>query len=160
MRAINFTGERFGRLLTTERVRLGNRLAYVCTCDCGERICVVGHRLRSGQTKSCGCLKDDVQRARLIQHGHYNSPTYKSWSGMIQRCTNQKNLRYRDYGGRGITVCERWRNFKKFLEDMGERPAGLTLDRIDNDKGYFLDNCKWATYFEQCHNRRPYVRHK
>jgi len=156
MKTIDLLGKRFGRLVTTERVRLGERLAYVCTCDCGERVCVVGHRLNGGQTKSCGCFKDDVHRVRLIQHGHYNSPTYKSWGSMIQRCTNSKATRYKDYGGRGITVCDHWRDFKNFLADMGERPVGLTLERLDNNKGYSLDNCKWATYFEQCHNRRSY----
>lgn len=97
----------------------------------------------------------------MFKHGHYRygkgTSTYNSWTAMKSRCLNPQNLRFSDYGGRGITICDRWLDFRNFLEDMGERPKGLTLDRKDNNKGYEPDNCRWATWAEQLANRKTYT---
>jgi hypothetical protein len=96
-----------------------------------------------------------------MKHGHStrikgDSPTYSSWTNMWTRCTNTKRDKYKNYGGRGITVCEHWKNFENFLADMGERPEGLTLDRKDNELGYFKENCRWATSEEQSLNKQKH----
>jgi hypothetical protein len=163
----SLVGNRFGRLsvvaqapsVVVARVpRIKYRRAWECVCDCGARVVVNGNRLNTGITKSCGCLKRDVARAMSTTHGHStvggNSPTYETWRGMIDRCTNQGHVSFSRYGGRGIVVCERWRTFANFLVDMGERPAGKTLDRRNNDLGYSVENCRWATNQEQGQNTR------
>lgn len=128
----------------------GRRVA--CLCECGERTTALLAHLRSGATTSCGC------NART--HGHTRggrSPTYICWMAMRARCANPKDPGFGYYGGRGITVCDRWRgSFENFLADMGERPEGLTLDRVDNSGNYEPGNCRWATWSEQNLNRRPW----
>lgn len=146
-------GDKFGRLVVKKiagKTKQGGNKWY-CICDCGKHKTVSGGNLYSGHTKSCGCLNTE----RIITHGMSKSPTYRIWEGIIGRCCNPKDTTYNGYGGRGITVCKEWReSFETFFNDMGERPPGLTIERIDNNLGYFKDNCKWATYTEQLRNQR------
>ncbi|MGW4825038.1 hypothetical protein ACWEP4_40550 [Streptomyces sp. NPDC004227] len=150
-------GERYGRLVVTVERKPGEPRVQ-CTCDCGEmRSVPMGEW---GKTQSCGCLRTELLVARSTKHGHAPegnpTSTYMTWGDMINRCTNSTHKRWADYGGRGITVCERWRDFRNFLADMGERPGPrMTLDRIDNDRGYEPGNVRWTSYSTQAKNRRP-----
>lgn len=112
--------------------------------------------LKSGNTKSCGCIQKEKVRANSLKHGHARgykkSKVYAVWSSMVDRCRNPMNNRFENYGGRGIDVCDRWLKFENFIDDMGYFD-GLTLDRKDNDKGYCKENCRWATRIEQANNK-------
>jgi hypothetical protein len=159
---IDITGHRFGRLVVIERApQSGKRAMWRCGCDCGNETIVQRYRLKTSKTKSCGCLNAEYTRARFTTHGHrvkrHSSPTYSSWLAMIQRCTNPNDkTHWKYYGGRGITICDRWRHsFEDFLADVGERPIGLTLERTNNELGYFPGNVRWASRLEQALNRRP-----
>lgn len=115
--------------------------------------------LRDARSRSCGCLKRDVVSARSTKHGHATngllSSTYHSWVAMVQRCTNPKNKHYSDYGGRGIRICARWKNsFQAFLEDMGEKPIGTSIERANNSGHYEVGNCYWASPIRQANNKR------
>ena len=157
---INLLGEKFGRLTVVEKTsRRGSSGAvfWKCFCECGSTKDVSSSCLRTGQTKSCGCLFLDVAaekgKAKRI-HGMTQTSTYRSWGGMKQRCYNQNNKKYHRYGALGIVVCDEWLNsFEKFLSDMGECPDGMSIDRIDVTKGYYKENCRWATQKEQQNNR-------
>jgi hypothetical protein len=128
----------------------------LCRCECGTEKRVGVDNLRKGRSRSCGCIRREQVIERNTSHGQSQTSEYWIWKAMIQRCTNPRDQRWNDYGGRGITVCKRWRDsFEAFYADMGPRPAGLTLERVNNDEGYSPENCKWATYEEQSRNQRP-----
>jgi hypothetical protein len=149
---IDITGHRFGRLVAISHISFQG---WLCRCDCGNETIVQGPNLRNGNSKSCGCLRVELAISRATKHGHAKkTATYSSWQAMIKRCTNPNTWSWKHYGGRGITVCDRWRySFENFLADMGEKPEGLTLDRINNELGYSPENCRWATPAEQFRNR-------
>lgn len=157
---LDLIGYKSGRLTVVafERKAADGSSIWRCACDCGAMVGVIARNLRSGNTKSCGCLRRE--RASSSDHGHkrrgLSSPTYVSWSRMMQRCNDPNSNRWSLYGGRGITVCPQWRTFQGFLADMGERPPGKTLDRINVDGNYEPDNCRWATASEQARNRRKH----
>ena len=156
-------GRRFGRLEVIEQVGsdIRGRL-FDCRCKCGEFIVVPAGILTRGHRKSCGCMRREyLAKQRKIMallnrsHGMYKSREYHIWQCMKDRCLNPKSKAFCDYGGRGITVCERWMTFVNFYDDMGDKPAKRSLDRIDNNGGYRPDNCRWATHSQQMLNRRP-----
>lgn len=157
-------GERFGRLTVLCRARSSadNQDArFCCRCDCGQETIVRLSNLKNQSTRSCGCLRrEHVIHSNIARrtHGHagtHRTRTYSTWAAMLKRCHNPRYPRFNDYGGRGISVCRAWReSFASFLSDMGERPLGRSIDRIDNRFGYFFANCRWATPAQQAANRR------
>ena len=151
--AQQLVGSRFGRLLVVEAVRVNNVLMCRSVCDCGvEKLVSPSNLTRPSGTVSCGCHR----RSLFTKHGMSTSAEYRSWDHMIQRCSNPKNQRFADYGGRGVLVCDRWlESFENFLSDMGFKPTPKhTLDRVDNNKGYSPENCRWADPKTQMNNKK------
>lgn len=149
---IDLTGQVFGRLTVLHRSGSypGGQAGWTCSCECGNTTRVRGNRLRVGAARSCGCLRVDTHKT----HGLSKYSSYDIWAKMLARCLNPKHKSYKDYGGRGITVCDRWLDVENFIEDMGERPPGLSLERLDVNKGYSKENCIWADAKTQARNRR------
>jgi hypothetical protein len=168
-RFIDLTGKRFGRLAVIRVIPRPPKIKswtpfWRCKCDCGRRVTVGGAGLRCGEVKSCGCLRKEILEKQQFSITHGASidqrkgrpvdAEYLVLQQMKQRCFNPKHAAYPGYGGRGITICKRWMKYENFLEDMGRRPSGLSIERINNDRGYSPGNCKWGTKSEQSRNQR------
>jgi hypothetical protein len=163
----DLTGKKFNWLLvesyshTTTTLSGRNKRHWVCRCDCGSTCVVLGEGLKSGNTKSCGCLLAKITAARCLKHGEQSgerrghSRIYRIWCAMLTRCRNPRSINFKYYGGRGVTVCARWLDFRNFYADMGDAlSATHSIDRINNDGNYELGNCRWSTPKEQANNRR------
>lgn len=155
---INLIGKTFGQLRVTERAANDKRgrARWVCICACGNNAVAVGYLLRTSAAKSCGCMRATILATHAIKHRLSDTPEHYIWRGMKQRCYNPNNKSFKNYGGRGITICDRWQNsFENFLADMGKKPSPThSIDRVNNDGNYEPANCRWATNQEQSDNKR------
>ena len=156
---LNLVGQRFSKLFVTDYSHSDERKErwYKCMCDCGNETIAKGSVLRYGNKKSCGCLRISEGRKAGLKskiHGMIRTPTYNSWTSMKARCLNTEDDNYKFYGAKGVVVCEQWLDFQKFLEDMGERPEGTSLDRINPFGNYEPENCRWADAKTQLQNTR------
>lgn len=162
MKKDKLTGKQFGAWSVIEFLGVRNRNSiYRCKCECGTTRDIFAGNLTAGRTVSCGCKRSQNASVKLKKHGHAQtvgkrpSPTYSTWGSMLNRCNNPANRSYPRYGGRGITVCDRWRDFDNFLADMGEKPAkGMSIERLDVNGNYEPGNCVWATPTIQARNTR------
>ena len=163
VKKLQLVGMVFGNLTVISEAESGAKRKnsrFECLCSCGKVRVVWGHSLVSGNTKSCGCIRVEKLVRLYTKHNHCSSDwssTYNSWMHMKQRCLNSKNKNYQDYGGRGISVCERWNIFENFLEDMGEMPENGSIERIDVNGNYNKENCKWIDRGLQARNTRKTV---
>lgn len=153
---IDLTGQQFRFLTVLRRHGVSkNRITWVCHCVCGKKIVCTGKSLRNGGKRSCGCKKGEMCVETMGTHGVSRHPLYGCWLNMIRRCSDKEGKNWRNYGGRGITVCQRWMKLENFIADMGDSYVpGLTLDREDNDLGYSKGNCRWVDYVVQNNNQR------
>lgn len=156
-KVVSKPGDKHGRLTIIKRTsEKGARVRWLCMCDCGNMHEVDDYELRRKDrtgVKSCGCWRNELRATYNYKHGMSKSTEFRVWEGMMQRCDNPKHDHYDRYGGRGISYDPSWSDFEQFFVDMGPRPPGTYLDRIDNDKNYCKDNCTWSTAKEQANNR-------
>lgn len=154
----DLSGHKYGQWTVIQYAGLASdrKATWLCECKCGTRKVVRAKNLRNAQSCDCGCGRRQKTILRNTTHGRSRSPEHRTWCGMIKRCYNQNNPGYEDYGGRGITVCDRWKNsFESFLSDMGVKPfPEASIGRIDNDGNYEPNNCRWETYGQQAKNTR------
>lgn len=152
---LNLIGQKFGRLLVIESIpAIAQKSAWLCRCDCGtEKVCTSAS-LKTGHTKSCGCLLDEKRSLNTRTHGMSNTREYRTWLAIANRCMNPNQDNFQDYGGRGISRCERWSTFENFYSDMGPCPEGFSIERIDRDGNYEPGNCIWADRITQARNTR------
>lgn len=151
---IDLIGKTFGRLLVIKEIGHDKRknILWECRCTCGNITIARGDDLKAGKKQSCGCLQIESR----IKHGNSYTVEHQTWCSMIHRCTQKKSTHYHSYGGRGIRVCNRWKDFNNFLSDMGRRPTNkkFTIERLNNDGNYEPSNCIWATRTTQARNKR------
>lgn len=152
-REVDITSKVFGNLTAIQKI---DRTFWKFMCSCGNVSIKRKGNVVGGGTTSCGCKLRTLPRTKSGA-SYFGTKTYRCWANMLSRCRNKNYFRYKDYGGRGITVCERWVKFENFLDDMGDAPKKLSLDRIDNSKGYSKENCRWATTKTQARNNRANV---
>lgn len=161
MRPHELQGSTYNRLTVLERTdekTKSGEIKWLCQCSCGTQVVLPSTNIKTGKTKSCGCLAKEMAKDRLIKHGKSRTREYQAWHHMRVRCLDKSYPQYKDYGGRGITICKRWDKFENFLKDMGDCPDGFFIDRVNNNSGYKPSNCRWVSRTVNNNNRRNSVR--